>query len=674
MVAPVVLTGGESAGGTGIDNTQTDFFLVSGTGNTVAEPTGNLDLSGSTGGRGNPLPADTQTSVYFGGYEVTDDIALNGSYNNIQGGTVTGIPLSNSTVDVSVSGIGGSAGHNTVQIANYEGTNTVALGLPFAWVGNDSVVLSGADSADTVNLYSTGGDTVTVGYFDDDDWGSTATITLNGSGSTVSVGDATANVSDYGYRGRLSNSTITVGDANNTVSVSGGSNTINVGGGSNTVTATGGGNIVNIDDSDNAEDGLNTPTDVVVIGGAGNTVEDTANGTGTEDVFVEGNGATGSTVTLGNGDNSVWLGGDGNTVSFGNGFNSATFTGNGNTVTVTDAVGVGDETIHFGNGTGDSVSLDYAGGKIVGTGTGTTTVTQNTSATADVKVKLGVGTGDVTLGNGKDKVIATGNGSQVTVGNGNDLITVGGGATVQAGDGNDTITTGDNAHITAGKGNDTVTTGNNSTVTVGNGNDSITAGTGATVTAGSGNDSISVGNGSTVALAGSPTSHSSVSLSSNSSLTVANGGQDQIAGVASDNLALNGLTTGSNVFLSGNGNDAQFGNDSSGVLTLNHAGTGNTVTIQADSGGYDSGNLTLINFNNSDALDLQGLIGAVDHNLINSVAELVDNLTNSGFGQVLHVAGASGNGSVLFEGITALQLDTNIVYSGSTGLVSNPSV
>jgi Ca2+-binding RTX toxin-like protein len=89
--------------------------------------------------------------------------------------------------------------------------------------------------------------------------------------------------------------------------------------------------------------------------------------------------------------------------------------------------------------------------------------------------------------------------SSITAGNGNDILTAGeysagpnagdSFVTISLGNGNDTVTVlGSYSTINVGNGNNTITSGGESTITLGNGNDTVYVGMADTITVGKGSD------------------------------------------------------------------------------------------------------------------------------------------------------------------------------------------
>lgn len=676
---PIVLTGGETAWGTGENNTQTDNFIVSGAANTIIEGGGNLIVNGSDG---NTLPYDTNTTIMLGAATATTDtIDLNGSYNTIEStGTLLG-----SNVAIDVSGLGVSdPGWNTISLDNYLGASSVILGG-----GNDTVTLTGdsitgvtiqggdnaiavdnatggktsvavagggntislnGDSTNTVSITGGGHDTITVGGPGDMLFGYTTTMHLSGNYDVITGGDENFNIA-----GAMGYNTIKLGDGNDTIRV-GSHNNITVWGGTDTIT-TGAHSTVDILGIDGLNETTFAPnpnepqvtlaTDTVNISGIKVAVTATY-----ENMVINGMTASYATIDLGNGNNAVTLGGNDNKVALGDGTNNVFLAANGSTVTVTDTTGIGLDNFDVGNGSGNTLLFDYAGGSVYGTGTGSTTVTQAAGAYDTVTVNLNSGTGLVTLGQGNDTVTANGANSAITAGNGNDNVQANGAGTA----------------VTLGNGNDNVqANGTGAMVTAGNGNDNVQAnGASAVVLLGSGNDIVSAtGAGSTVTLAGGVGTHSTITVGDNNTYVyVQNGGLDQVSGDAGDHFYLNALQSGSDVALSGNGNMLFLGTDSTTEVDLNHASVADVVTVQADAGNTYGGYIDITNFSINDQVSLQGLMGA-NGAMLNNYTNVLDNMTGGAFGTTLHLA---GGGSVFFDAVTGFT-QSEFTYGNATGPV-----
>jgi hypothetical protein len=676
------LTGNEFEAGSAIDNTQTDQFVLQGASNTVLEGAGNIQVTG--GG------SDTNSTVLLDAASgTTDTVTLNGSANALLG---LG-DLSDSTVTFTVSPASG--GGNAIDLANHGGTTTVSLG------GVDNTVTLNSDATNSIS--TGGGATISIGSAFDDVFGSSTTISLGGGGNSVTTGDANTRVSGGGSGGN----TVALGDGANSVSLAGTANHISVGGGANSIDAGGSGAVVHILGADGAsapavggDDGLGAhPADDVTIAGAGDLVTATY-----EDVFVNGLAVTSAaTVTLGNGDDIVTLGGTGgDTVTVGNGINQVAVSGDKNTVTVIDPTGVGNTSVNLKSGQNDTVAFDHAGGAVADTATtGVTTITQ--AGANQVIVNLNGGTGAIKLGDGHDTVTANGAGSVITLGSGKDVINAGGaGDTIKFGNGADVVTANGNGDsITGGGGANTVTAngtgdtislgnganavtanGGGDTIKVGNGANTITAaGTGDTITAGSGantitasggGDKITAGNGNntvtangntdtiglgsgnntvtalgsgdTVTIAANALSHDSVALGASDSLRIS-GGTDKISlAGAGDTVSANALLAGSQITGNGNGEMLFLGSNSSSGVHLNPVGTGEQVTVQAlDATTAYTGSVEISGFGLGDTISLNGLG-------FSSFGQVLAHMT---FGPTQDTLSLTGGGKIAFDMPTA---------------------
>jgi len=694
MTTPVVLTGDTTMFGTAQNNTQTDNFLVYGAGNTIVEGGGNLVVNG---GDSNEYGWDTNTTIDLGdALQVTDQINLDGSQNDISGGV-----LVDSAVSIDLTGLGsGGSGHNAVSLDNEQGTTVLKMTGKF----ND-VTLNG----DATNTIATGGGyaTVSVSTPGDGYYGYTTSIKLGGGHNTVTGGDES-----FTIKGANGHNTIALGDGNNSITLKGADNTISVWGGTNFITAGSGADAVSIlgeggTDNQNWTYNPNNPqsgppTDTVDLAGSADAVAATY-----ENVVINGSGTTGNAkINLGGGNNTVDLGGDLNAILLGNGSNNVALTGNDNTVTVTDATGAGTDNVTVGNGTGDVISLAYAEATVAGSTTGTTTITQASASKNIVTINLPVGVGLISVGNGNDVITANGDGSNIVAGNGNDTVTANGngtsitlgngadaviangnaaivvagngsdnvtanglGASVTLGNGNDTVAANGNgavvtlgggndivnangigAVVTAGSGNDTVNAnGAGAGVTLGNGNDIVNANGGSTVTLGYGNDTVSAtGAGSSVSITAIASSSDTVTVGSNYNVNITSG-VDQISAFADGSVTLNGAQLNSNVLFAGNNNMAFIGTDSSVNLALNPSGSAESITVQADNGNTYGGVVGISDFNTSDLLVLNGLVGGMNGQALNSFTEVLDNMTGGPTSDTLHLA---GGGSIVFSADT----------------------
>ena len=336
---------------------------------------GNINVTGLTTDSNTTVVLNSVTSAITG---VSDTFILDGNTNSLTNGspmafasTISDRVLGNggsnsvnltnaftSTVSVNI-GVDPSAfapaGHNTVNIANSGGTNTVNLGGPnntVNLVGSVNTVSDGGPAGlvtlngNATNTVSFGGGaaTVKIGSTDDDLFGRSSTVTFSGIGNLLNGGDE-----NYTVSGSTGSSTVHVGDGENSITMGGANNIISVWGGDNSINAGGGGSHVTILGLDGTGAATPTdpdpgvfgddapvplsPTDNVMISGAGDSVSATY-----ENVNIWGTMIGGATVMLGNGSNSVVLSGPGggNHVTVGNGGDAINVTGNGNAITVGD--------------------------------------------------------------------------------------------------------------------------------------------------------------------------------------------------------------------------------------------------------------------------------------------------------------------------------------------------
>ena len=94
---------------------------------------------------------------------------------------------------------------------------------------------------------------------------------------------------------------------------------------------------------------------------------------------------------------------------------------------------------------------------------------------------------------------------------------------------------------------------------------------------------------------------------------------------------------------------AFIGSDSSVVVGLNQAQSGTAITVQADAGNTYSGNVILSEFNSLDSLTLNGLVGGLNGQALNSYAEVLQNISAGPFSDTLHLA---GGGAITFAAVT----------------------
>jgi hypothetical protein len=459
--------------------------------------------------------------------------------------------------------------------------------------------------------------------------GSTITFKVlgNGGANSVDVTDASKSTitADIGV-----DATATAPAGGNTVFIDNthGTNTVDVGGpdnkvtlngdATNTVTA-GPGATVRIGSFDDNLFGFKS---TVNFTGAGNTLEGNSAIPvgGDEDFTVNGAGATGTTVHIGDGNNVITLGGTGNTVSVWGGNNNINAGGSGASVTILGIDGLNgpvpqpdaddapvplDPTDNVTiAGAGDSVKATYENVDIAGTGvTGVTTVSLgngnnsvvlgdnalgNLASGSTVTVGNGANVINVTgskdtinLGDGANGVTLSGDGELVNVtdptGVGQDIVKLGSGAgplgdTVNLDHAGGKVTgtgTGTTTVTQAGPNAVTVSLGNGvGAITLGDGNDTVTAnGAGTHVTAGNGNDTVTA-NGNT----------DHITLGNGNNKVTANGNTDIISlGNGNNTVTANGNT---DTFTFGNGNNkltADGNNDKGTFGTPGHGGN-NTLT------------------------------------------------------------------------------------------------
>ena len=273
--------------------------------------------------------------------------------------------------------------------------------------------------------------------------------------------------------------------------------------------------------------------DVIRLGGGANTV---ALGNGNDSVSAEGGN---NTITVGKGNDVIQLGDGSNPVALGNGNDSASAEGGNNTITV----GKGNDVIQLGDGS--NVVVAGNGNDLVTAGGGTNSITVGNGN--DILL-LGDGSNTVALGNGSDLVTAGGGNNAITAGNGNDILRLGGGSNaVVLGNGSDLVTAGDgNDTVTVGNGNDVIRLGGgDNTVALGGGSDLVTAGGGNnTITVGNGNDVIRLGGGSNVVVEGN--GNDSVAAGNGNNLIVGGLGRHPIRVGNGTNMLIDGSATVAN--------------------------------------------------------------------------------------------------------------------------------
>jgi len=735
------LTGGQTQYGAAIDNTQTDAFRVFGAGNTIYELHGNLLVSGASG-EDFGYSWDSGTTITLGGTGVYDGIVLDGGSNVLQG------TLSGAVVSYTVSGHSGTAGGNTVNLKNTGGFTYLTLGgsnnsvqvqqgaatmVQIGGSGNQ-VALNG----NAANKVTIGGDSsvVFIGGADDDLFGYASSVALTGDANVVLGGDE-----NFTIAGGVNSNSILLGDGTNSVTLSGTQNIVVVGGGSNFINAGGSGAQVFIQGIDGANPATfvpetddtpavtAAPSDTVVLAGAGDVVTATyenvsvlgANTTGGASVTLgNGNnnvslgGTGGNTVAMGNGGNGVNVAGDNNQITVGHGANGVTFSGNANSLLVNDATGVGTDVVQLGQGTGDAVNLGLAGGSVTGWGPAGTAATVFQGGTRDVTVNLHGASGVVLLGDGNDSVTANGDDASLLLGNGNDAVVANGNQDiVVGGNGSDNVTAGGNQlFLLLGNGNNTVVANGSGLngappeqIIVGNGNNTVTAngsGTGSAdgtqLTAGSGSNTItangnwaqiSVGargasppNGSlmlsatggddTITVNASAGSSDAMLLGSNATVSVTGGTLTASALTGGgDAFYLNGINAGSAISEGGNNNQTFLGSDSSAVVHLGAAATGDVVTVQASTSHHYAGTVEISGFAAGNQVDLQGLVGGITDLAFTGsgaalLAQVLANMTHDAGGDTLHLV---GDGAIRFDTPGTAYMASSFLATGNTGPV-----
>jgi hypothetical protein len=574
---------GKTFYGTAVKNSQIDNYSLEGANDTIIGEGGNLNV---TGGQ-NPFTGawDTNSSIYLNSLfnapitGVTDKITLDGSHNTLSNATPqpgTNIePIQGSTITFKVVGAGG---YNSVDLENLSNSTvnlTVGTSEPFPY---------GADGHNTVEVNNSGG---------------TTTASVTGPNNDVTLN----------------------GDATNTVKFSNAGNTLTIGGqfGGNTYD----------------DDLFGFVSKVTLVGGY-----NTVNG-GDENFTINGAWATGgnNTVSLGDGNNNITLGGAGNSVSVWGGNNNIDAGGDGAYVQI---LGVDGENLkafsdtgeypNFGpddaavpasptdtvtiRGAGDEVDATYENVIILGSGV-TDGATIDVGDGNNIIVLGGDGHNQVSVGNGANSINATGSNSYYELGkSSNNGITLGDyngvagdGNTISAdGGGLDTVQLGDdtNSHVSLNAAGGSVTgtattgrtfvsqngplgvtvnlNGGTGTISLGDGNDTVTANGASTY--------ITLGNGKDTVIANGKNDGIVVGNGVGTTIT-ANGSGDHFSiGNGSDTVTANGnndiFKFGSgtyNVYAGGNGDVGTFGTSSganvlpAGNVSLDAEGSGDSWTL-----------------------------------------------------------------------------------------------
>ena len=443
--------------------------------------------------------------------------------------------------------------------------------------------------------------------------------------------------------------TVSLGGADNMVNLVGSTNTVSIGGpgsavlldgmATNNVTFAGGASTVGIGFADDDHFGWSSS---VTFAGTGNLL-----GGGDEDYTVSGS-TGGSTVKVGDGENSIMMGGAGNTVSVWGGDNwivAGTGSVGNQHVTIlgldgtglptpTDPDGPDDAPVPLSptdyvtiSGVGDSVSATYENVNIWGTMIGGATVTLgngNNTVSLAAAGSIAPGGNHVTVGNGGNGIAVGGSSNVITVGNGANGVTLNGNGNVvtvndPTGVGNDIVQleggTGDVVNLGHAAGSVTGTgpatglttvsqTGPNAvTVNLNNGIGHITLGGGNdTVTANGNGTTITAGGGNDMVTANGK--GDTISLGGGNNTVTANGVGDIISlGGGNNTVTANG---GADKFTFGNGANSLTANGGGNTGTFGTAGAGGNNTLVATGSG------DVWTFNENAASTVTATIGAIN--------------------------------------------------------------
>lgn len=611
MANNVVITdSGVVVFGSALAAPQTDNFFNFGTGNTIIGEGGNINVTG--------LMTDSNTSVVLNSLSgaitgVSDTFTLNGNKNSLSDTTLT----TGSTINFKVLGNGGT---NSVNVTNANhSTVNVAVGVDpsaTAPAGSNNVHIVNAFGTNNISL---GGPTNTVNTVFA--IGSTNTVFAGGPGSSVTLD----------------------GMATNSVTFGAGAGTATIG----------------FKDDDHF--GF---TSTVNFAGAGNLL------VGGDENFTVSGSTGSSTVHVGDGENSITMGGAGNTVSVWGGDNTINAGGGGSHVTILGLDGTGAATPTDSDappnddgpvplsptdwvtlsGAGDSVSATYENVNIWGTNISSAIVGLGNGNNSVVLAGAPGGFNHVTVGDGGNAISVTGNSNIITVGHGANGVTLNGNGNMvivndPTGAGNDIVQlgagTGDSVALGhaagsvtgTGAGTTTVTqsgpnfvmvnlNGGTGHITLGDGSDIVTAnGNGTTVMAGNGNntvmangagDIITLGNGANMVTANGPSDK--ITLGNGANTVAANGAGDTLVlGNGANSVTANG---NGDHFTFGNGNNTLTANGNSDVGTFGTPGLGGNNTLNASG----SGNFWTFNENPASTVTAQ----------IGSIGMGMDSLTQTG--------------------------------------------
>jgi hypothetical protein len=679
-------TGGNVIEAVGVTNKVT----VGGTGNTITlnGDATNTVSSGSGGSAvitiGAPLGAPYDDDLF--GYK--SSVTLGGSNNTVTGGdenfTITGgknnnvISLGDGNSNVLLSGTGNSitvwGGTNSL---NAGGSNAVVniLGLDGVGFDNDApgtvapsdAVLTGVavpglpqtqpDPTDDGPVPVTATDFVTIAGTNDvvnalvTAPNEFANVIVSGSSVTsaaqITLGDG-ANQVILGGTGSTAAITqfVTAGNGNNTISAAGNKGVYTVGYGDNAITLSGNSNTVNVVDP------FGYGFDTVKLGaGANDTVNlDYAGGS------VTGTATTGVTTVTQSGPNSVTVNlnnGTGN-ISLGAGSDTVTANGNGTIVTLGAGSSYATEKV-TANGSNDTITVGDASSY-----GGSSTISALTLGTPPLP-----GDTITVTSNEATNTLAGGNNSTITFNN------TGGFPYYPTGNVHNTVTVGSGDNATFN--NEAGYYGDTNTVT-GGANNSFTfndAGSGtpdyntATVTTGSSltfNSVASSVDKFTVGASGATAATTTVAETNGTSIGLANGPNDV--------FLLNGVNSGSTLSALFGNEKIAFGLDSSDKVSISTAATNDVFTVQADTtAGSYGGNINITGFANGDTIDLQSLVGAVDHKALTSYAEVKANWTQVGGNTDILL---KGGGSILLNNITIFTTSgphASFAFTGNYGAV-----
>jgi Ca2+-binding RTX toxin-like protein len=247
----------------------------------------------------------------------------------------------------------------------------------------------------------------------------------------------------------------------------------------------------------------------------------TISGTSGNNLVIAGSGA--DTITFTSGNNTIEAGDGANTISATSGDNTITTGSGADTITVTS----GDNTIEAGDGANTITAT--SGDNTITTGSGADTITTGGLACGDDIMTDGPMWDDfvsdevieidyISDFDPSDRITIASRGNTIITGSGADTITVtSGDNTIEAGDGANTITATSGLNsITTGSGADTITTGGlagiGNTINAGDGANTIATGAGNdivytgvdidTITTGAGDDTIHITGGTDTIAAG----------------------------------------------------------------------------------------------------------------------------------------------------------------------------